>query len=440
MSRHWTARIVLTVLTLQGAFLVSMFQSKLPLFKAWEEKIFGQALVSLKKTDINTALFETQSDGSGWSLRPLQSETLELSDWGIVRLADSAVLFDSAEPQPSEYGVLFGRAYRAGARNLVISHQLRWDDAEGLELRALDLALRPFESVGLPVSLSEVPRPSRSPSWLDSSVLNGDSIVGDSSKLPIMNQVDDQLALNDSELKLQFGFPDFGLRDTQYRTDTRKPLLVKWGDGFLPSWSLSLAMKLTGVEAEGVTFEPGNHLRLGATGPVIPIDNFGRARWDELGEITWAGGPKEYLAKSLFPIGEVDLPELPKNTVLLDERNESLTEQSDRLWTEAFSLLQFPRPGKEVVFNRLSLGWELFLYLEIALFGIVALHLRRVLQFIVMICLCFGLVAFCGGLLMWQSLWTPVIPLLVAVVIAWCLVGYLQQIAHPVSEKRVKRA
>ena len=196
-------------------------------------------------------------------------------------------------------------------------------------------------------------------------------------------------------------------------------------------------MRMEGVELSELVIQPGKHLRIGANGPVVPLDDFGRAKMEGFEE------ESEELAvvsaKTLFPLGEVDLPELSDGVVLVDATNPRRGEEGRRLIAEAQSLLQFPRPGAPEVFRRLSLGWEVLLYVQIVLVAFVALYLRPFPQLIALTILCAGLFLLVLGLLNWRGVWTPILPLVVATIMSWCLVGYLQQIAHPASRKKVAR-
>ena len=258
--------------------------------------------------------------------------------------------------------------------------------------------------------------------------------MGDASSMPLTNQVTVPPSVSGRD-EVEFAFPDFGGRDLQYRAPGRLPILTRWQDGFLPSWPLALAMRMEGIDLAELMIQPGRHLRLGANGPVIPLDDFGRAKVDEseVPDLELA----MVSAKTLFPLGEVDLPKVKPGVVVVDATSPKQKEESQRLIAEAQSLLQFPRPGSSEVFSRLSLGWEVLLYLQIVLVAFVALYLRPFPQLIALAILCAGLYLLVLGLLNWRGVWTPILPLVAATIMSWCLVGYLQQIAHPVARKRV---
>ena len=424
---------MLAALTLEVGLICNLFTNDFSFLRRSEENLFQSFLSMVREVKSDRVILETNADAEGWSLRRLE-EREKPPRWDFVEVPLVSELFDGKEPQPSEYAILLAKAHQAGVRELAFTRTLTWKEAPELELRALDSSLRPFGEVLVPIDLSEVPQPVPSPRFLQESLLTKAHVEGDVSSLPLMNQVAEPPSIS-GRLGLKFSFPDFGGRDLQYRGPGRLPVLTRWEEGFLPSWPLSLAMRMEGVSFDELMIEPGRCLRLGADGPVIPLDDFGRAKVDEerTEEVTLIS------AKTLFPLGEVDLPKLQSGAVLVDSTSPTQRAKSRRLVAEAWSLLRFPRPGKAELFKRLELGWEVFLYLQIVLVAFVALYLRPFSQLIALAVLCVGLLALVLGLLNWRGVWTPILPLVVAMTVSWCLVGYLQQIASPVRKRKVRR-
>lgn len=437
MFRRWTARIVLAFLTLEVGLIFSLYTKEIPALRRAEEGIFQSCLSWVRTTDPKEAILETDQETGHWSLRPLRRDGQETfaRDWSLISVPQAAELFDGQEATPAEYAVMLAQLHQAGVRDLVLTTELSWEAAPEIELVALDSALRPFEGVLLPLNFSEVPEPLAYPEWLQHSVIPKANFIGDASSLPIMNQVVSPPSVT-GDAGVCFAFPDFGSRNDQVRAPERLPLLARWGEDFLASWPLQVAMRAEGVSPEELEVRSGIHLRIGRDGPVIPIDDFGRAR---VASIAVGSEGLEFLsAKSLFPLDGTELPELKRKAVLVDVRDGKAEGQSLTLLQEARALLSLARPGPAETFERLSLGWEVVLYLEIVLVGIFALYLRPFPQLIALAVLCVGLFVFVVGLLNWKGLWTPLLPLVAATVMAWCLVGYLQQIAHPVVKRKKK--
>ena len=435
LSRPWIARILLAALTLEMGLMCSLYTGDFPFLHRVEEGVFRFLLSRAREVKSEEVILEINSEGDQWSLRGLKAEEVG-SPWAVVEVPFTSELFDGSEPSPSEYAILLAKLHQAGARQLAFTQSLTWKEAPELELLALDSALRPFSNILLPVDVTEVPRPENLPGWLKHSLIPMERLQGDASRLPLVNQIVISPSVS-GRAGLVFALPDFGGRDLQFRAPERLPLFARWEDQILPSWPLALAMRLEGVSSDELEIEPGRHLRLGKDGPVIPLDDFGRAKVPaELPRFE-----EELIsAKTLFPIGEAKLPVLLEGAVVLDSTSPQAKMRGQRLLSEAQALRQFPRPGREEVFRRLSLKWEIFLYLEIALVAIFALHLRPMPQLIALAVLCVALLVFILGLLHWRSLWTPVLPLVAASTMSWCLVGYLQQIAHPVRPRKSKKA
>lgn len=437
MSHPWTARIVLVFLTLEVGLLCSLYTDDLSLLRRGEEGIFRSLLSMVRKVEPGKVLLEAAPKTESWNLRPLIPAEQKPLDWTLIEMPLVPELFDSKNPDPAEYAVILSKLHQAGTRRVAMTAGLSWEDAPEIELVALESAMKPFQDVLLPLPFSEVPNPTPQPAWLRSSLIPGSTLVGDPSSLPIVNQISFPSAVAGSE-RVTFAFADFGGRDLQFRSEQRQPLLARWGDDLIASWSLRMVMRTLAIAPDEVSIEPGRFLRLGADGPVIPIDDFGRANLSQ--EAMQVPLPEQMSAKELFPLSEGDLPELGERVVLMSALNQKDQERSDRLMREVRSLLDFPRPGESEVFRRLPWALEMFLYLEIALVGIFALHVRSPSQLVALVILCGGLFVFAVGLLNWRGLWTPILPLIAATSVSWCLIGYLQQIAHPVLPRRKKSA
>ena len=434
LFRSWTARIVLAALTIEVGLICNVFTADISLLRRSEEGLFQTFLSWVREIDSKEVILETSPEANGWSLKTLgPGEAPE--PWSLVEVPLERELFDGKVPQPSEYAVLLAKLHQAGARELAFTQSLAWKDAPELELRALDSSLMPFEEVLLPLDVSEVPEPEASPQWLEGSLISKKNLVGHASSLPVMNHITMSPSVSDHS-GLAFAFPDFGGRDLQYRTAERLPLVTRWEGSLLPSWALSLVMKMEGVSLQELVIHPGRHIRVGTDGPVIPIDDYGRTAMNDFEVME--GELDLFSAKRLFPLGEVDLPELKTGVVLVDATNSDQAKKSHRLVREAQMLLQFPRPGRGEVFRRLNLGWEIFLYIQIVLVAFIALYLKPFGQFVTLVVLCTGLLVLVLGLLNWRGIWTPMLPLIAGMTLAWCLIAYLQQIAHPVVKRKVR--
>ena len=426
---------MLTILTLQVGFIGALFTSDVSFLRSSEESLFYVFLSQIRDLKPEDVILDSDEEVTSWTLRQLEVPEQMASDWSFVTVRSSRELFDQKKGKPSEYAILLSKIHQAGAREVVLTQDLTWPDAEELELRTLDGALRPFRDVLLPIALTEVPQPSDSPSWIAGSLIPPKVVRGDSSGLPLMNEVAVPPSVTSRE-GVNFAFPDFGSRDLQYRAPGRLPVLTRWHESYLPSWSLGLARRMEGLTADELIIEPGRHIRMGADGPVIPIDQFGRVKFDELAETKVNTEVLE--ATDFFPLNEEEMPVLKNGVVLLDESSEKAAEKSLQLVAAADWLRRFPRPTHEEHFQRLALKWEILIYLEIALVAVFALYLKPFPQLVLWALLCFALYFVSVGLLNWKGLWTPFLPQILAMVMSWCLVGYLQQIA-PVRLKKADK-
>ncbi|MEM9081195.1 MAG: hypothetical protein AAGC74_10940 [Verrucomicrobiota bacterium] len=430
METRWTARVILAFLTLEVGLLCNLYTPQVGFLRDMEEGLFRMMLSWVRDTEEGEVLLEKSVDGRDWELRPLERVEERGAEWSLVEMGRSAELFDGVEPSPTEMAWLLSKLHQGGTRALAFTRPLAWEEAPELDLRTLDLALRPFDEVLLPLGVSEVPNPRELPEWLEGSTMGSEQVRGDFTSLPLMNSITVSPSVTPDE-DLGFAFPDFGARDPLFRSESGVPLVARWGERLIPSWSLSLAMRLEGVEMSEVMVEPGRQIRLGKDGPVIPIDDFGRAiLGGRRGDL-----PETVSATALAPFNG-KTPELGERVVLMDGVYESSRRQGERMLGEAMALTQLPRPGKAELFERLPLRWELMLYLEVILIAIFALYVRPTSQVMAFGMVLLGLLGMLVGLVHLRTMWTPVLPILLSVVVAWCLAGYLQQVAHPAGKRR----
>ena len=173
-----------------------------------------------------------------------------------------------------------------GADHATVSTLLSWEDSVELELRALDheIASFPSSALGITLRLDSTPQPF--PDYLKVSVLPSGNIETDISLIPEVNAV----TSDPSATGKLYGFRLLENSQPQIENDTISlPILARWGDRILPSLELASLIANTGHAPADVSLSKNGQLRIGTTGPVLPLREDGTIeipRRAELGETT----------------------------------------------------------------------------------------------------------------------------------------------------------
>ena len=155
-----------------------------------------------------------------------------------------------------------------------------------LELRALDheIASFPSSALGITLRLDSTSQPF--PDSLKASVLPPGNIETDISLIPEVNAV----TADPSATGKLYGFRLLENSQPQIENDTISlPILARWGDRILPSLELASLIANTGHAPADVFLSKNGQLRVGTTGPVLPLGEDGTIeipRIAELGETT----------------------------------------------------------------------------------------------------------------------------------------------------------
>ncbi len=193
---------------------------------------------------------------------------------------DSEGLFESSPPGPADLAVVLDNLFRFGHRKLAVATPLAWENPGRVAASALDFQLGRYSPaiLGMPLVRGLTPQPLPAP-FERVSVPVG-SVRGDVRSLPIVNQ----LAIPDPQFGADSTWAAFTRMENEKPPEfgegsgpVRVPLLARWGERVVMALPLAVTMARFGVSAGEVVISPGRDIRLGETGPVIPIDEFGRA-------------------------------------------------------------------------------------------------------------------------------------------------------------------
>ncbi|GAA5484494.1 hypothetical protein [Haloferula sargassicola] len=231
--------------------------------------------------------------------------------------------FESMPPPPSDIAVVLARLNEAGLEQMGIGYPLQWDEPDTLAIQAMRGVMDRFPGLvlGFPLKDSTAGDPVAAP-FLRASI-DDDEVAGDVTELPVVNAIRGVAP----ELGGRRTLAGFTRLESEKDESGRAYLLARWGDRVVFSLPLALEIARLGIGFGDVEIEVGNVIRLGPTGPRIPIDFRGRARLPE-DEATAERVPLKAVIEKSLP---EDFAQRPRPVVIGDGR--LLGPKEDVAWT-----------------------------------------------------------------------------------------------------------
>ncbi len=202
--------------------------------------------------------------------RPAEPEPMAL----LTLEEDPEGWFESMPPPPSDIAVVLARLHESGLRHLGIGYPLQWDEADTLAIQAMRGVMDRYDGLvlGFPLKDATAGDPVAAP-FLRASVDDAE-VIGDVTELPVVNAIRGVTP----ELGGRNSLAGFTRLESEKDEQERTYLLARWGDRVVFSLPLALEIARRGVAFEDVEIEVGKAIRIGDSGPRIPIDFRGRAR------------------------------------------------------------------------------------------------------------------------------------------------------------------
>lgn len=280
------------------------------------------AFTSLVRGFANPPFFITGggSHAAPWTLRTFATRNRIDSRQApvIVSLGDDLEgFFQSSPPSPIDLAVIFNNFQRLGAKKAATAAVLAWDTPDPIGLMALDKAIARFDSLVMAAPLARGPTPEPiPPAFRNASIATG-SVHGDTSLFPVVNRVPLSGIILGRENTLA-GFQT--LDSTPSRSFTQ--LIARWDDRFVFAFPLLVALQRFDFPVDGIEIRPGEYLKLSPSGPVIPLDRYGRLAVPVHPISPYA----EFPAEALIDGGDDFLPkQAPEPVILRDDRSTAET-------------------------------------------------------------------------------------------------------------------
>jgi hypothetical protein len=221
----------------------------------------------------NPPFFITEQSG-GWQLRTVSSKPridpihLPL----LVSLGeDPDGVFQTSSPSPIDLAVIFSNLRRLGADHAASAAVLAWDAPDPIGLVALDQALARFQSIVMAAPLGRRAVAGTMPPAFRNASIELSHIHGDVSQLPLVNHMvlpDAVLGGENSSAGFQYLENDIPPHEF--------PMLARWDDRVVFAFPMLCLIRQHQVPLGEIEIRPGEFIRLGRDGPVLPLDSRGR--------------------------------------------------------------------------------------------------------------------------------------------------------------------
>ena len=213
-----------------------------------------------------------------WELRTLSLQARQDARKAPVVVTigdDTGGVFQSSPPSPVDLAVILKNLQRLGAKQAAVAAVMAWEKPDAGALKGLDIVLNNFQWVIQAAPLSRGTLHQAMPPAFRRAALSPAAIHGNLSRLPIINRV--------AVANVIFGqgegtLAGFSSIDDGDDGDNTLPLLARWEDenAVVPSFALLAVLARYDLPVAGIDVQLGEFLRLGPSGPVVPIDQAGR--------------------------------------------------------------------------------------------------------------------------------------------------------------------
>jgi hypothetical protein len=355
----------------------------------------------------------TGSQDKPWTLRTLSAVTpasTRTTEIPVIAIDDDREgVFQSSPPSAVDYAVILRNLKRLGVRHVALSALMAWDAADPIALTAVDSRLAEFDSAvtAAPLTRSAVADPLPLPFYRAS--LSVKQVIGDVSALPQVNRP----ALPGTFLGSGKTLAGFSMLESEPATDA-PPMLARWKDRIIFAFPIVAALAESGQPTDQIEVRLGSSIKLGPSGPVVPIDAAGRLTSDPRHPAGQVIPARSLIAATAL--------ESSGSVLIRDDREEADAETKHFSATVAAlqaSIMQEASLSPARAFERLPTSWELGLILGLALLTSrlrvkSASRLRFTFALIAALLLIAQLTA-----VAWCAIWLPLYPSLSALAISF---------------------
>ncbi|RYD23119.1 MAG: hypothetical protein EOP88_05485 [Verrucomicrobiaceae bacterium] len=348
-----------------------------------------------------------------WTLRTFSGEAkADRRQAPVVVSLDDDVsgFFQSSPPGPIDFAVVLKNFNRLGAKKVTSAVVLAWENPDAVEYVALERSMAAFDSLVTTAPLSRGAVATPLPQEFRRASVEFGSLRGDGSALPVVNRI----PLPGVVLGGEKALAGFSVLESE-KPSKYLSLMARWEDRLVFSSALLAVAQRLDLPLSALEIHPGEYLRFGPGGPVVPIDGFGRLSVPLRSLPAFADIRAEEVIdgkEGLFPA------EAAPPVILRDAR--TVAESGPRAFSSSLSAAVAVMSSSEglapsLAYPRLRVKWETGILgavtVVLALLGVAGASKRHV-----------GALALAGVFLAAQwigfgmaSVWLPGIPVLAAI-------------------------
>ena len=248
----------------------------------------------------------------------------------VVSLGDDlGAFFQSSPPAPIDLAVIFSNFHRLGARKAATAAVLAWEAPDPIGLAALDKALGKFDSLVMAAPLSRGAVSSAMPAAFRRASLPLTQVHGDTTSLPSVNRIPLPGVIFGGE-KSSAGFSTLESEPSS----EFPPLIARWEDCVVFAFPLLTVLQRNNFPLEGVEIRLGEYIKLSPSGPVVPLDDYGRLATP----IKPMAAFKEISAEAIIDGGDGLFPKTAPDPVILRD-DQSAAEPATRAFSKKLSAM-----------------------------------------------------------------------------------------------------
>ncbi len=301
-------------------------------------------------------------------------------------------------------------------------------DEEKLSTQALSYKLAQFDRavIGVPVTRGAVAQPLPAP--LRRALIFQTQISGNDQLIPKVNQVTLPTSVEGGART----FAGFSTIESVPTDATHIPLLAQWisknhpeENGLIPSISLLTLMSAHGTDPSEIHVQCGEYIRLGKTGPIIPIDDYGQT-------------PTPKTTDSTTTISKIPAEQLITNTqfkldapLCLLHANGKTTTHTNLIGSEELSNIitlskTLPTLGSPTILQKLSFGFEFLLILGISFVATIFITFKQKNRHFAFALTIPAIIILLLIMMTWKQQWFGITVPILTLISAWILSSQLK--------------
>lgn len=271
---------------------------------------------------------------------------------------------------PADIAITLADLQQKGIESIYITTHLRWPDLDLEERATLTTAISKYKHATIATPLRRDPSSTNIPSYLERSSIPAKTLGKTAAFIPQVNALSlpPNIEIPSNTL---VGFSNI---ETIQTNPSSIPLLARWEDRIILNANLLEYLQNLGLAIDDISIRPGQAIRLGNQGNIIPIDQFGQ----------YTPTP---LTKESTPLtitsaysGENSIIGITQKSAILTAKGlkaSSYAAIQDPYQTLA-EIANTPTVSAEILNNRFPLWLEIILIVDIALLAAFLLAYRSV--------------------------------------------------------------